>query len=116
LSAEGNWHYNWGTVSAGGDVTYRSKIWSTAFNNDAPQIHDLTGINGLLNASIDYKASDEHWDVRLWTKNVTDTRFGAPTTAYFPSAQLFGYTGTYYGLMQWNPPRTVGLTVSYHLR
>jgi hypothetical protein len=49
-------------------------------------------------------------------QKMTDTRFGAPTTAYFPSAVLFGYTGTYLGLMQWNPPGTVGLTMSYHLR
>jgi iron complex outermembrane recepter protein len=118
LSAEGKWNLpsDGGTVSGGLDVTYRSKIWGDGYNSDPQQVHDQTGIRGLLNGSIDYKTHDEHWDVRLWGRNLTDTRYGAPTNAYFPSAQAFGYTGTYFALMQWNPPRTFGVTASYHLR
>jgi outer membrane receptor protein involved in Fe transport len=118
LSAEGKWDLpsDGGTVSAGGDLTFRSRIWGDGFNNDAPQVHDRTDIHGLLNASIDYKTHDEHWDVRLWGRNLTDTRYGAPTSVYFPAAVAFGYTGSYFGLMQWNPPRMFGVTVSYHLR
>jgi iron complex outermembrane recepter protein len=117
LSAEGKWNLpsDGGTVSGGADVTYRSEIWGDGYNDDAPQVHDRTGIHGLLNGSIDYKAHDEHWDVRLWGRNLTDTRYGAPTSVYFPGAVAFGYTGSYFSLMQWNPPRTVGVTVSYHL-
>jgi iron complex outermembrane receptor protein len=118
LSAEGKWDLpsDGGTVSAGADITYRSKIWGDGFNNDAPQVHDRTGISGLLNASIDYKTHDEHWDFRLWGRNLTDTRYGAPTSVYFVPAAAFGYTGSYFSLMQWNPPRTFGVTVSYQLR
>jgi iron complex outermembrane receptor protein len=118
LSAEGKWDLpsDGGTVSAGGDITFRSRIWGDGYNNDAPQVHDRTDIHGLLNASIDYKTHDEHWDVRLWGRNLTDTRYGAPTSAYFPAAVAFGYTGSYFSLMQWNPPRTVGVTASYHMR
>jgi outer membrane receptor protein involved in Fe transport len=118
LSAEGRWDLpsDGGTVSAGGDITFRSRIWGDGFNNDAPQVHDRTDIHGLLNASIDYKTHDEHWDVRLWGRNLTDTRYGAPTSAYFAPAVAFGYAGSYLSLMQWNPPRTFGVTASYHLR
>jgi iron complex outermembrane recepter protein len=118
LSAEGKWVLpsDRGTVSAGGDITFRSRIWGDGFNNDAPQVHDRTGISGLLNASIDYMAHDGHWDVRLWGRNLTDTRYGAPTSAYFVPAVAFGYTGSYFSLMQWNPPRTFGVTASYYLR
>jgi iron complex outermembrane receptor protein len=125
LSAEGTWGFDWGTVSTEGDVTYRSKSWSTFMNGnlsdpnnpgDPPAVHDRTGINGLLNASVDYKRPDGRWDLRLWARNLTDTRFGAPIESYILFAPLLGYTGSYYSLMQWNPPRTFGVTASYHLR
>ena len=83
---------------------------------DVPPVHDRTAINGLLNGSIDLKTRDERWDVRLWGRNLTDTRFGAPINQYVNIAKLLGYTGAYYSLMQWNPPRTFGVTVTYHLR
>jgi iron complex outermembrane receptor protein len=124
LSAEGQWGFEWGTVSVGGDVTFRDKVWSSNDNGNAslgpfydpPQVHDRTGINGLLNGSIDFKTRDARWDLRLWGRNLTDTRFGTPQEGYgLLASGAFGYTGTYYALMQWNPPRTFGATVTYHL-
>ncbi|MHB8529854.1 MAG: TonB-dependent receptor [Caulobacteraceae bacterium] len=127
LSAEGQWRYDWGTLSAGGDVTFRSKVWSSSANGNAslsgpffydpPPVHDRTGINGLVNASVDFQTADGRWGLRLWGRNLTDTRFGTPTEGYGALAGgLFGYTGSYYALMQWNPPRTFGVTVTYHMR
>jgi iron complex outermembrane receptor protein len=117
LSAQGEWELpdDGGTVSAGGDVTFRSKVWGDGSNSDAPAVHDRTAIKGLLNGSIDFRTHDGRWDVRLWGRNLTDTRYGAPVSAYFPLAQLFGYDGTYLALMEWNPPRTYGVTATYHL-
>jgi iron complex outermembrane receptor protein len=84
---------------------------------DPPPVHDRTGINGLLNASVDFQTADGRWDVRLWGKNLTDTRFGTPQNGYgLLASGAFGYTGSYYSLMQWNPPRTFGVTLTVHLR
>jgi outer membrane receptor protein involved in Fe transport len=116
LSAQGQWETDWGTLSAGADITFRSKIWGDGYNNDAPQVHNRTGIDGLLNASINLETRDGHWDLRLWGKNLTNTRYGAPTSVYFPAAVAFGYTGTYFARMEWNPPMTFGATASYQLR
>ncbi|HWD67060.1 MAG TPA: TonB-dependent receptor [Caulobacteraceae bacterium] len=125
LSAQGQWRQDWGTISIGGDVTFRSKVWSSNDNGnsslgpfyDPPPVHDRTGINGLLNASVDFQTADGRWDVRLWGKNLTDTRFGTPQNGYgLLASGAFGYTGSYYALMQWNPPRTFGVTLTVHVR
>jgi iron complex outermembrane receptor protein len=125
FSAAGEWRQEWGTISAEGDVTFRSKSWSSFENGnaspghfgDVPQVHDRTGIDGLLNASVDFKTRDGRWDVRLWGRNLTDTRYaGGPVNNYFALAPLFGYTGSFYSLIQWNPPRTFGATLTVHLR
>jgi outer membrane receptor protein involved in Fe transport len=79
-------------------------------------VHNRTAIKGLLNGSIDYKAPDRRWDLRLWARNLTDTRYGAPSNFFLGLAQAFGYAGTYYTQMAWNPPRTVGATLTYQLR
>jgi iron complex outermembrane receptor protein len=125
FSAAGEWRQQWGTISAEGDVTFRSKSWSSFDNGntspghfgDVPQVYDRTGIDGLLNASIDFATRDGRWDVRLWARNLTDTRYaGGPVNNYFALAPLFGYTGSFYSLIQWNPPRTFGATLTVHLR
>jgi iron complex outermembrane receptor protein len=125
LSAEGQWRYDWGTVSAGGDVTFRSKVWSSNDNGnkslgpfyDPPPVHARTGIDGLVNASVNFQTANGRWGLRLWGRNLTDTRFGTPINGFgLLASGIFGYTGTYYTLMEWNPPRTFGVTLSYHMR
>ena len=116
LSAGGNWDFDWGTLSAGGDITYRSKVFGDGLNNDAPEVLDKTRVKGLLNGLIDFKARDGRWDLRLWGRNLTDTRYGPPISLLLPVAQLFGYAGPYFAQMQWNAPRSFGATVTYHLR
>jgi iron complex outermembrane receptor protein len=119
VSAEGHWSLpgEGGTVSAGGDITFRSKVYSGGFfNRDAPQVLDNTRVKGLLNGSIDFKMRDGRWDFRLWGKNLTDTHYGTENSALIAIAPAFGYTGTYFAEMQWNMPRTFGVTATYHLQ
>lgn len=118
LSMEGNWLLpnGWGAISVSGDVTYRSRIWGDEKNADPPQVHDWTGIKGLANASIDYMAHSGHWDLRLWARNLTDLRYNGRPSNLLGFARAFGYNGTYFSAAEWNPPRTFGLTASYHLR
>jgi len=119
LSVEGHWGLpgNWGTVSAGSDITFRSKVYSGGdFNADAPQVLHYTRIRGLVNGSIDFKTADGHWDFRLWGKNLTDTRYGTPVSILIQLAKPFGYTGSYYAELLWNAPRTFGVTATYHMR
>jgi outer membrane receptor protein involved in Fe transport len=70
----------------------------------------------LVNASVDYKRPDGHWDVRLWVKNLTDTRYEAPYSNLIAAGPVFGYNGSYYAQVAWNQPRMFGVTLSYHMR
>jgi iron complex outermembrane receptor protein len=124
FSAAGEWVFDWGTISAGGDVTYRSKVWSTGYgldatssgNGDGAPVHDKTAVNGLVNGSIDYKIPSGRWDVRLWVRNLTDTRYEVPIANDITTSRALGYNGSYYSSVNWNQPRMFGITASYHMR
>jgi iron complex outermembrane receptor protein len=115
LSAAGDWDFDWGTFSAGGDVTFRSKVFGDESNSDAPQVLAKTTINGLLNGSVDFKTRDGRWDLRLWGRNLTDTRYATAFSVFASTARAFGFTGPYYADASWNDPRTLGATVTYNM-
>jgi iron complex outermembrane recepter protein len=84
-----NGGYNWGgTADAAG--TPSNRIRQSSYN--------------LLNASLQWKSSDDRWSVRFWGKNITSTKYWsyASTSAngdvYSPAA-----------------PATFGVTASMHL-
>jgi iron complex outermembrane receptor protein len=116
LSASGNWNFDWGTFSADSDLTFRSKMFSDETNSDAPQVQDKMRIKGLLNASIDFKTRDGRWDLRLWGRNLTNTRYATAFSVFISTARAFGFTGPYYADASWNDPRTFGATVTYYMR
>jgi iron complex outermembrane receptor protein len=116
LSAATDWDFDWGTLSAGGDISFRSKTFGDESNSDAPQVLDKTRIRGLVNGSIDFKMRDRHWDLRLWGRNLTDTRYGNAFSLFLPTVRVFGFAGTIYSEVLWNEPRTFGATVTYNLQ
>ena len=116
LSASGNWDFDWGKLSVGGDVTFRSKTFGDETNADAPAALKKTEIRGLVNGSIDFATPDGRWDLRLWARNLTDTRYGTPFSGIRSTAGLFGFTGPYFVNMLWNEPRTIGATLTFNMQ
>jgi outer membrane receptor protein involved in Fe transport len=91
-------------------------MFSDETNSDAPQVQDKMRIKGLLNASIDFKTRDGRWDLRLWGRNLTNTRYATAFSVFISTARAFGFTGPYYADASWNDPRTFGATVTYYMR
>jgi iron complex outermembrane receptor protein len=58
---------------------------------------------GLLNGSIQWLPIDEHWEVKLWAKNITNTKYSIYTTANVVGDEESPA-----------PPLTFGLTVTHH--
>lgn len=75
-SAEINapWPTVHGDISAGADVTYRSKTHFDDANDEPAYILDRTPFKGLLNMHLAWKSSDAAVEVMLWGKNLTDQR------------------------------------------
>lgn len=85
---------------ADADISYRTKVYHTEFNNyDAEQ----KGY-ALLNAGLTYQSPDERFSVGVWVKNVTD-KYVVSNGIVAAGTFAFVRVGS---LM---PPRTFGLTL-----
>jgi iron complex outermembrane receptor protein len=58
---------------------------------------------GLVNGSVDWMPNDDHWDLRVWAKNITNTHYSIYTTANVVGDEESPA-----------PPPTYGLTVTRH--
>ncbi len=106
-----------GEVRMGGDITYQGKKYFEDENNDPAFITNKTQVNGLVNLHVNWTSLDERWEVSLWGKNVTNTRFivnatGGLNAFYANIPEYIGgadkvYAGT------WSPPAMFGLSISY---
>ena len=90
-----------GSLSANFSASYRSKTYLTVSSSEEL----AQGGYSLLDMSIRYQSPDEHWQIMLYGKNLTDKEYrqhGFDLSAS-PGVQL-GYYGT---------PRTFGIDVKY---
>ena len=58
---------------------------------------------GLLSGSIEWLPTDDHWSLKLWAKNITDTQYSIYTTANVVGDEESPA-----------PPRTFGVSVTRH--
>ena len=64
-----------GEVRLGADVTYRSKVYFDDQNDTPEFILKNTVIRGLTNAHLTWASNADTWEVSLWGKNITNTRY-----------------------------------------
>jgi iron complex outermembrane recepter protein len=90
------------TLSLGGSVEYRSRVFFDQFNDPAVAQNALT----LLNARLGYTSASGHWDVSLFGNNLTDK-------AYRVASYRIDVTGGNV-LSFMGPPRTWGVQIGAH--
>lgn len=102
-----------GTLTLRGDYLYKSAIFFDASNFAVPD--DLTVFDGVVNASLTFRVTDERWEVALWGKNLTDERVAiqaTPNGVFNLEAARFLDGEQSYGIV-WNDPRTYGISVTW---
>lgn len=82
------------------DFRYQSKSYREPDNSITQQPSFQ-----LLDASISYLASNNHWEAKLWAKNLLDEQY--ITHLYILGGNDFAIYGT---------PRTYGLTLTWHIQ
>jgi iron complex outermembrane receptor protein len=111
--------YRW-MLDGGGAVTVKADAkWASAFSvgplNNQPFVEDLTGKEGVLNASLLWESPDDVWAVQLWGKNLTNE------WSYTAAANYFFYFLTQAEFVggarevdrgSINPPRQFGVTLT----
>lgn len=106
-----------GTLRLGGDVTYQSKRYFDDANDELPFILDNTPIKGLVNLHATWTSPNGAWEVSLWGKNVTDTRYiiySTELTAFYATIdEFFSPAQNSIHVMDWSDPRMFGVTLTY---
>ena len=95
-----------GTLSFAADATYKDDYFLEISNAE----NFRTEIDGLFNASIEYRPTDS-MNIRLWGKNLSDERY----MIYSNDLSVFGYPRGYPGsaearMPSWNEARTFGIS------
>ena len=110
------WNVGSGTLMARAEFDYRTYA-KTGTTVSAFTATDQPGY-GVINADLAYTSGDDHWRISFDGKNLTNKyyrvagyEFGPPPLAAPPTYTFSGGVSEigYYG-----PPRTYGVTVSYH--
>lgn len=92
---------NGGSLTWSGNLSYKSQIYYTEFNNPALGNDDYA----ILDAFVMYTSPDEKLTVNVWSKNLTDEEVLGAAFAV-STGRVIGGT--------WLPPRTYGVTVGYN--
>jgi iron complex outermembrane recepter protein len=106
-----------GEIRFGGDVTYLSKIYFDAQNATPSFILNKTPIDGLVNLHLTWASQDDDWEVSLWGKNVTDSRYLivasdlTPFYASFPEYKAPAGNKMFAG--DFNPPAMYGISFTF---
>ncbi len=107
-----------GTVRIGGDVSFQTRRYFEDANSDASFIHGKSGIDGLVNLHAIWYSRNDTWEVSLWGKNITNDRYIVNSINLSPFyANIAEYTsgvGNSMNIVNWNPPSTIGITVTYN--
>jgi iron complex outermembrane receptor protein len=117
---------NWPTPALGGgelrlgaDVTYRSKTYFDDQNDTPDFILRNTAIRGLANAHLTWDSGGDLWEVSLWGKNVTNTRYLVVASDLTPFyAKLAEYASGAFNKMfagDWSPRSMFGISATFKL-
>ncbi len=93
---------DWGSASFRGEWAYKSRVHFTPF---ADNYQSQPGTS-VINARLAFTDADDQWTIAAWVKNLTDEVIANSKTE---DISLFS-GGTW---LNYQPPRTYGLTVGY---
>ncbi|WP_446830856.1 TonB-dependent receptor [Candidatus Foliamicus sp.] len=100
---------NGNALTFAADYTYKDDFFTEISNAE----NFRTKVDGLINASIEYRPSDSS-TIRLWGKNLTDERYHLYSNDLAVFLYPTGYPGAAEAKMpRWNERRTWGLSYSY---
>jgi iron complex outermembrane receptor protein len=105
-----------GAVTAHVDDEWAGRSQVSPLNSSQPLAVPFTEKKGILNGSLTYEPVNTRWRVQLWAKNLTNTAYmAAPSNYYFYFLTAAEYGA---GLREVdrgviNPPRQVGMTLTY---
>jgi iron complex outermembrane receptor protein len=106
-----------GEIKMGADVTYRTKTYFDDQNDTPEFILRNTVIRGLVNAHATWVSARADWQVSLWGKNITDSRYlvvASDLTPFYASpAEYFSPAGNKMFAGDWNPRSMFGLSVTF---
>ena len=103
-----------GKVRVGGDVTYRSSIQFNDANSTPAFIVAKSAYKGVLNLHAIWSSEDDHYEVSLWAKNLTNRRAiinNADLSNFFDTIGEFN-KGGYVSIDNWTDARTVGVSLT----
>ena len=103
-----------GVVDGSADVTYRSKIQLDDANSVPAFVLDRTAFKGVLNLNVGWRSQNGDYEVRLWAKNLTNTRSVVDASSFTPFYATFAEfkAGDYLAQTFWTEPRTIGVTLT----
>jgi iron complex outermembrane recepter protein len=97
--------FNAGDIVLRGEWLYRSSEYQTVKNSSTHKSMS----RHLINASVNFSSSDQHWQISLWGKNLTDEEYVVDNKSGVE--ELIGTTMSQYG-----DPLTAGVSVTYNFR
>ena len=107
-----------GRIQLGGDVTWRTRVYFDDGNTTPGFILNQTSIKGLVNLHLTWTSPNDRWEVSLWGKNVTNTRYvvlASDLTPFYTSpGEYFSTAGNKMFAGDFNVPSMFGLTATYH--
>ncbi len=77
-----------GTLSVGGDVTYRSRVYFSDTNSEANFLLNDSRYNGIVNSHVTWYSDSGNWHVSLFARNLTNRH----TVAYATDVSGFFLT------------------------
>lgn len=106
-----------GQVRFGGDVTFRSKTYFDDANDTPSFITRNTTIDGLLNVHATLVSPGDVWELSLFGKNVTDTRYlivASDLTPFYANVpEYVSPAGNKMFAGDWNMPAMFGVSLTF---
>jgi iron complex outermembrane recepter protein len=105
-----------GEMSVGADITIRSRTHLVDANDEPSYVIDQTRFKALTNVHAGWESADEHFQILVWGKNLTNERSLLDATGFLsfyatPAEYFSGGNSIYHAF--YTEPRTFGVTVTF---